>query len=278
MAHEVQRLVLLDVVCLLKDGDVVGAALVQVTVVGDVHRIDLEADVAEVLARELAGFADVGDAALLLALARQHENLLHAALGDDLHLVLDLLLAELQPVDVVVAVEAAVDAVILAVVGDVERREEVDRVAEVAARLAARALGHLLEKRQGGRREQRLEVLDGAGLVLERALDIEDGVGTRVVIVHGRDDRLAHGRVDLLHVGPVGHRVRAARGVHLKPVLLGERRLAELIRVDKEIIFLIRHHNALPFSFSATTSCSVMKEARQRVGSGGTAPQDAAEA
>ena len=59
-------------------------------------------------------------------------------------------------------------------------------------------------------RDRRLEVLDRARLVVEGALGVEDRVGARVVVVHGRDDRLAHSRVNLLHVGPVGHRVGAA--------------------------------------------------------------------
>ena len=41
--------------------------------------------------------------------------------GDDLHLLFDLLHGQLHALDVVVAVEAAVHAVILAVVGDVKR-------------------------------------------------------------------------------------------------------------------------------------------------------------
>ena len=237
----------------------------QVAVVGDIHRVDFEADVAEVLARELAGLTDVGNAALLLALARQHEDFLHAALGDNLHLVLDLVLAELQTVDVVVAVEAAVDAVVLAVIGDVEWREEVDRVAEVTARLAARALRHLLQERQGGRREQRLEVLDRARLVVEGALGVEDRVGARVVVVHGRDDRLAHSRVDLLHVGPVGHRVGAARGVRLEAVLLSECRLTELIRIDEEIVFLVLFWHMMRFlSLSSLSHAGSLSAGRKR--------------
>ena len=144
MPHEMQGLVLFEVVRLLKDRDIVGAAFMQIGIVLDIHRVDLKADIAEVLAREFTGLADVLDAALRLALARQHEDFLHAAVGDDFHLVLDFLGIELQAVNVIIAVEAAVDAVILAVVRDVERRKKIDRIAEMAARLTACALGHLL--------------------------------------------------------------------------------------------------------------------------------------
>ena len=67
------------------------------------------------------------------ALSGEDQDLLHAAVGDDLHLMLDLRHIQLHPLDVVVAVEAAVDAVVFAVIGDVQGGEEIDGIAEVAA-------------------------------------------------------------------------------------------------------------------------------------------------
>ena len=108
----------------------------QILVVCHIHRIDFEADVLEIFPCELAGVADVFDAALRLALARQNQDFLHAAVSDDLHFMCDFVMRELEALDVVVAVETAIDTVILAIIRDVERRKEIDRVAEMTARLA----------------------------------------------------------------------------------------------------------------------------------------------
>lgn len=51
-----------------------------------------------------------------------------------------------HPLDVVVAAEAAVDAVVLAVVGDVQGGEEVNGVAEVALGLPMGLSGHFLQE------------------------------------------------------------------------------------------------------------------------------------
>ena len=114
--REVQLLVAVGVVCLLEYRDVIDAAPVQVGVFVGVHRVDLDADGLEIAARELAGVADVLDAARAAALARQYENLFEPRFGDRLKLSLDFLHVELRAADFVVAVEAAVDAVIFAVV------------------------------------------------------------------------------------------------------------------------------------------------------------------
>ena len=116
MPREVQLLVAVGVVCLLEYRDVVDAAPVQICVFVGVHRVDLDADCLEIMARELAGIADVLDAARAAAFARQYENLFEPRFGDRLKLSLDFLHVELRAADFVVAVEAAVDAVIFAVV------------------------------------------------------------------------------------------------------------------------------------------------------------------
>ena len=137
------------------------------------------------------------------------------------HLVLDLLRVQLHPLDVVVAVEAAVNAVVLAVVGDVKGGEEVDRVAEVLlvssrARWAIRS-----ERAPPPAGEQGLEVLDGAGLVGQGGLHVPGGVSVRLVGVHLGHDLVHHVGLDALHAGQVGHVVRAAGGVGLQLVLAG---------------------------------------------------------
>ena len=73
------------------------------------------------------------------------------------------------------------------------------------------------------RREQGLEVLDGAGLVGQGRLHVPGGVSVRLVGAHLGHDLVHHVGLDALHAGQVGHVVRAAGGVGLQLVLAGER-------------------------------------------------------
>ena len=91
VAHQVEGLIFVRVIGLLKHGDVVGPARPQVAVLVAVDRIDLQPHHAEVLPGQLAGLADVLHPAHGPALAGEEEHLLHAGVGDHPHLVLDLL-------------------------------------------------------------------------------------------------------------------------------------------------------------------------------------------
>ena len=65
--------------------------------------------------------------------------------------MLYLLHIELHALDVIVAVETAVNAVILAVVGDIQRSEQIDGVAEMLLCLQSCLSRHFLQKRLSGR-------------------------------------------------------------------------------------------------------------------------------
>ena len=205
VAAEMQGFVLLIVIGLLEYGDVVHAAFMQISVLVHVQRIDLDADDAEILARQLDRLADVGHRRHGAALAGQHQNLLQAGLRDGLELLLDLVHVEFSAADLVVAVEAAVNAVVFAVICDVERREHLHRVAEMLARFHLRTLRHLLEKRQGRRRQQRREILGREDVLAERPQNVSRGIGIRVVGVHARDDLILNFRADVVHARLIGH-------------------------------------------------------------------------
>ena len=131
-----------------------------------VDRIDLQTDHAEVFACQFAGFPDICYVALGTAFAGENQDFFHAAVRDDLHFMFNLLGSQLHAVDVVVTVKTAVNAVILTVVRDVERSKQVDRVSKVFACLQTGSLCHLLQKRFGGRGEQRFEIVNGTGFML----------------------------------------------------------------------------------------------------------------
>ena len=151
MAHQVQGLVLVGVIGLLKNGDVVGPALVEIAVLVGVDGVDLQPHHAEVFSGQLAGLADIFHIALGAALSGEDQDLLHAAVRNDLHLVLDLRHVQLHPLDMVVAVEAAVDTVVFAVIRDIKRRKHVNRIAEMLSGFLLRSLRHFFDKRLGRR-------------------------------------------------------------------------------------------------------------------------------
>ena len=76
MPAEVQGLVLVRIVGLLEHGDIIHAAFVQIGVFVHVERVNLNADHAEILARQLDRFADVADRRHRAAFAGQHEDFL----------------------------------------------------------------------------------------------------------------------------------------------------------------------------------------------------------
>ena len=142
-----ERFVLIGVVCLLEHGDIVGAALAQVSVVVCVDRVYLEADHPEIFAGDAACLTDVFHVALSAAFAGEDQDLLHSRVRYYLHLVLDLVEVQLHPGYVVVAVETAVNAVVFTVIRYVKRREQVNAVAEVLSGLQSGFLRHFLEER-----------------------------------------------------------------------------------------------------------------------------------
>ena len=224
------------VVGFLEDGHVVHAAFVQVAVFVDIDRVDFHAHHAEILAGQLAGLADVFHAALRAAFAGEDQYFFHAAVGDDLHLVLNLLHRELHALDVVVAVEPAIDAIVFAIVRNVERREKVDVVAEVLARLDFRLRGHLFQVRGGGRRKERLEVFERAAFMFQRALHVLAGVLGVIVVLGLREDLFANVRLDDFHAGQVIHDVGAGARIGFDTVFLGERTFRKVSGIEQVVV------------------------------------------
>ena len=207
VTKKMKRFVFVGVVGFLKNGDIVRAAFVQIAVFVCIYRIDFQSDHAEILPRELAGFANVFDVALSAAFAGEKKDLLHSALCDDLHFVFYLFHAQLHAADFVVAVKAAVDTVIFAVIRDVQRCEHIYRVSEVLARFKTRPLCHLFQKRFGGRGKEGFEILNRAGFMFKRGFNILCSVLCVVVGLHLRDDVLTHVGFNNLHSFHIFHMV-----------------------------------------------------------------------
>ena len=112
-----------------------------------IDRVNLQPHVTEILPCQPACPANILKAALATAFPGQQQDFLHAAAGNHLHLMLHLLTGQLHTLNIVVAVKAAVNAVILAVIGQIQRREHVDSIAKMTAGQAPCLLCHFLQKR-----------------------------------------------------------------------------------------------------------------------------------
>jgi len=250
VAEQMELFVALAVVRFLEHGHVIDAAFVQVLVFVDVYRIDFDADELEVLAGKLASFADVFDATFGAAFAGKQQDFFHTAVGDDLHFMLDLFHIQLHTLDVIVAVESAIDAVVFAVVCDVERSEQINVVAKMATRLNLCLGCHLFEERSGCRRKQSLEVFDSAGVVLQRKLYVAGGVLGIIEVVGLRKHLVADVRLDDFHSWQVFHDVCTDRRIVFDPVLAFKRCRRKVTGIKKVIVvfsfnshfsFLIRY-------------------------------------
>ena len=142
-----ERFVFVGIVGFLKHCHIVHPTFMEIAVLIGVDGIYFYPHHSEILSRQLTGFADILHIALSAAFPGEDQYFLHAGIGNDLHFVLDLLHAQLHAPDMVVAVEAAVYAVVLAIIGNVQRGEQIYGVAEVLACLPAGLLCHFFQKR-----------------------------------------------------------------------------------------------------------------------------------
>ena len=152
MAGQVERFVFVGIVRFLEYSDIVGAAFVEIGIVLGVGRVYFHVDDTEVLASDFDGVADVLDVAHLRTFTGQHDDFFNARVGDILAFLVKFLIVQTGPFYFVVRVESAVDAVIVAVVGKINRRHDGNVVAEVAARDQMGFLSHFFEERGSCRR------------------------------------------------------------------------------------------------------------------------------
>lgn len=139
------------IVGFLENSDEIGATFVEIFVVGDIGWIDLDADGGEALSGELDGFADPLDAAHALGFAGEDEDILQAGGGDGVEFFHEIVVGKGAAFDLIGAVETAVDAAIVAVIGDVQWREEGDAVAKTRAGDGLSFLCHFFNIWFGGR-------------------------------------------------------------------------------------------------------------------------------
>ena len=116
-----KRFVFVRIVGFLEHRHIVSPALVEIFVFIGIYGVDLQTNHAEIFSCQLTGFTDVLYVALPTAFPGKDQDFLHAGVSNDLHFMLDLGHIQLHALDVVIAVEAAVNAVVFAIIGDVQR-------------------------------------------------------------------------------------------------------------------------------------------------------------
>ena len=241
VAEKMKGFVFVGVVGFLKDRHIVGATLMEICVFVGVDGVDFQSHHAEVFPRQFAGFANVLYVAFGPAFTGENQDFLHAAVGDDLHFMLDLFHIQFHALDLVIAVETAVNAVVFAVVGNVEGREKINGVAEVLACFQPRLLCHFFQKRFGGGGEQRFEILNGTGGVLQGGFYILRRVSAVIVVIHPGNDVFTDIGINLFHSRQVFHVIFSAGRIGFQAVFLFQCLGRELFRIDKKLIFHLFH-------------------------------------
>ena len=197
----------------------------QVAVLIAIDRIDLQSDIAEIFLCQLTCLTDVFHIALCAALAGQHQDFLDTGIRDNFHLMLNFLEVQLLSMNVIVTVESTVNAVILTVVCNIKRRKQINRIAEMLARLDLRTLRHPLQKRQRRRRQQCFKIFHRASLMLQSRLYLFGGVFPVIVGVHLLEHLVHNIGINLLHTLHIFHVIGAARRISLQFMLMFQGRL-----------------------------------------------------
>ena len=207
MAAQMQSGVFIGIVGFLKHGNIVHAAGVEVGVFIGIDRINFNTHHPEIFPGQLAGLADILHRGSGAAFTGENQNFLQTGVRDGFQLFFDLFHGQLGTANLVVAVKAAVDAVILAVVGNIQRGEHHHRIAEVLAGFLLSPVCHFLQKGVGGRRQQRGEIIRGEHVFLQRPAHISGGIAVKVTFIHFGNDRVLNFGADLLHSGLVLHMI-----------------------------------------------------------------------
>src|SRR5699024_10130374 len=121
MACQMKSLILVCMICLLKNCHIVCSAFMEIGVLIRIHRIDLQTDDPEIFSGNLTGLSDIFDRRFFPALSCKDQDFLKAGLSDSRHFLIDFFICELGSFDPVMAVKPAVDTVIFTVICDIDR-------------------------------------------------------------------------------------------------------------------------------------------------------------
>ena len=205
VSRQMQRLIFIGVIGLLENGYVVGSAFVEISIFVRVHRIHLKADNPEIFPGDLTSLSNVFHVGFGTAFTGQDQNLLKSGFSDGLHLFFNLFRVKHSTIDLVMAIKTAVNTIIFTVIGNIERCEHVNAVAEMLPCLPSCLLRDLLKEREGGRRKKRCEILRSTVVVGKCAAHVSFGIFLVIIMVHGINDFVHDIGMRILHSRQIRH-------------------------------------------------------------------------
>ena len=191
----------------------------QIFVFIHIYRVDLDSDILKIFSCDLHRFPDICNIRIYPALACQDQNFFHAGMRNNLHLMLDFLHRQLLPADVVITVEATVNAVVLAIVCNIKRCEDIDRISKMILRDLLCFPCHLFQIRCCCRWQQCLKVLDRTALMWQRTFYICRSIGIIVICIHSRKYFVLDIRIDHLHAFHIFHMICPERCILFQTML-----------------------------------------------------------
>ena len=162
---QMQGFVFIRIVCFLENRYIIGAAFMEICVFVGVDRIDFQTDDFEIFLCNFAGFPDVLYCGFAAAFSGKNQDFPQSCFGDGCHFFIDFFFVQLGTVDFIMAVETAVNAVVFAVVGNVDRCEHVYTVTKMLSGFHTSCLCDVLQQGQSGRGEQCGEILRGTAVM-----------------------------------------------------------------------------------------------------------------
>jgi len=147
MSHKMQGFILICIVGFLEYRYIIYATFMKIFILIYIYRIDLNTDISEIFPGNLHCFSDIFYIRIGPAFPCKDQDLFHTGLCDHLHFMLDLFKCKFFAADVVVAVKTAVNAVILAVIGNIKRGKNVYRIAKMIFCDLLSFSGHYLQIR-----------------------------------------------------------------------------------------------------------------------------------
>ena len=131
MSCQMQCLILIRIIGLLKNSYIICAAFVKICVLIRIHRIYLKADYLEIFPGNLTGLSDIFYIGFGFALTGKDQDLLKSGFCNGCHFFFDLICIQLCTADFVMTVKSAVNAVVLTVVCNIDRCKHADTVSKM---------------------------------------------------------------------------------------------------------------------------------------------------
>ena len=131
MSHQMKGLIFIRIVSFLEHRHIIYTTFMEILIFIHIHRINLNSDIFKILSRNLYRLSNICYIRIGTALTGKHQNFFHSRLRDDLHLMLNFFKRQLLPADIIVTVKSTINAVVLAIVGNVQRCKNIHCISKM---------------------------------------------------------------------------------------------------------------------------------------------------